>query len=74
MPCRGVFEPDFGLKWNKVDEESDVDAATPLFTESIEPEVSSNAAPPRAPAAAAATTAKTGRAGEINCPVIICGI
>ena len=65
------FEPDFGLKLNRVAGESD--AETPLLTAPLAPELSSNAAPPRAPATAAAT-AKTGLAGVINCPVINCGI
>ena len=68
-----MFEPDFGLKLNRVAGESD--AETPLLTAPLAPlapELSSNAAPPRAPTAAA--TAKTGLAGVINCPVINCGI
>ena len=65
------FEPDFAVKLNKVDGESD--AETPLLTAPLVPELSSNAEPPRAPAATAAT-AKTGLAGVINCPVINCGI
>ncbi len=71
---RGVFEPDFGFtaKENKVveSEGASLEPALAAPTEP-EPELSSNAAPPRAPDTA---TAKTGLAGEINCPVIICGI
>lgn len=74
MLCRDFFEPDFGINLNKVDGEAPRSPPPPL-TES-EPEVSSNAATPEraAPAPAPATTAKTGRSGEINCPVITCGI
>ena len=65
------FEPDFGVKVIKADDD---ESETPLAPAPTEPELSSNAAPPRAPATAAAATVKTGRAGVINCPVIICGI
>ena len=71
IPWRVVFEPDFGVKLNKVDVE--FDAETPLepspLTIPTEPVVSSNAL-----VAPADATAKTARAGEINCPVITCGI
>ena len=46
----------------------------PLAPALTAPELGSNAIPLRDPALAAATTAKTGLAGEINCPVINCGI
>ena len=82
---RGRIEPEFGANPNKVPfvvSAATATAATaavaPLARpEELEPVVSSKyvvAAPTPAPLDAAATAAKTGRAGEIICPVMICGI
>lgn len=67
--------PGFGFtaKENKVAG----DSLTPLDPAITEPELSSNATPPREPvlaAAAAANDVNTGLAGEIILPVINCGI
>ena len=73
----------FGLDDNKYNVEGD--SPTPLEPPlpptacmvSTEPEVSCNpldSTPLLPDAAAVAPMAKTGRAGEINCPVITCGI
>jgi hypothetical protein len=73
IPCREREpEPDLGFTENENNVAGVSDAENPLDPAPLaplEPDVSSNAAPPRA-----ATTAKTGLAGEINCPVINCGI
>ena len=70
--------PGFGFtaKENKVAG----DSLTPLEPAMTEPELSSNATPPRDPvlaaaaAATAATDVNTGLVGEIILPVINCGI
>lgn len=72
-----VPEPDFGFTENENKVAGVSDAEKPLDpapNAPLAPELSSNAEPPREPVAAAAAIAKTGLAGEINCPVINCGI
>lgn len=67
-------EPDLGFTENENNVAGVSDAENPLDPAPLAPELSSNTEPPREPAATAAATAKTGLAGEINCPVINCGI
>lgn len=81
--CRGMRRddtPEFGLDDNKYKAADESlrpldPPPPPAVMISTEPELSCN--PPVSPPLLLATDApmaKTGRAGEINCPVMICGI
>ena len=79
---RGRIEPEFGANPNKVPFVVSAATATAAVAPLARPEelelvVSSKyvaAAPTPAPLDAAATAAKTGRAVEISCPFLFCGI
>ena len=77
IPCREREpEPDLGFTENENNVAGVSDAENPLDPAPLEPlapELSSNTELLREPAATAAI-AKTALAGEINCPVINCGI
>ena len=79
MACRGgparLFAPDFGfnVKPNRVVLGVGSVLETPLKLVFTEPEISSNDPLLRFDTTAA-NPGKTGNAGVINCPVIICGI